>query len=199
LLPAQAATLAVLAMAIATAAQTVAQRPVRYVQGYAEAVDYVARMAPRDSVVLFSGYRDGAFVFNLREREDRRDLSVLRADKLLLRVAVRRELGVEEKPLSESEIGSLIDRSGVHYVVVQPGFWNDLEVMRRFEAVLQSAHFSEVARIPMHANFPDAETVLVIYRNLGSVNPVSIYLRLELPIIGRTIQATVGKQRTTGP
>jgi 4-amino-4-deoxy-L-arabinose transferase-like glycosyltransferase len=175
------------ALVVATAAVTLLWRPVYYVDGYARVVDEVARRAPPDSVVLFSGYRDGSFTFNMRAREDRRDLSVLRADKILLSLAVRRELGVEEKGLSEEEIAQVINASGVHYVVMQPGFWTDLEAMRRFERVLATPQFEQVARIPTPANHRAHEKELVIYRNLGPVAPKPEKLNIELKIINRSI------------
>lgn len=187
LLPRPYSSVAVLALVGATAAITVFTRPVHYVDGYARVVDEITKLAPKDSVVLFSGYRDGAFIFNLREREDRRDLSVLRADKILLSLAVRRELGVEEKPMTDEQLGQLINDSGVHYVVMQPGFWTDLEAMRRFERVVTGPQFQEVARIPTPANHKAHETELVIYRNLGPVGPKPDKLNIELKIINRQI------------
>lgn len=191
-LPARYATAAAVVVALATLIQTLALRPVHFVDGYAAAVDRIARLAPRDSVVMFSGYRDGAFTFNMRAREDRRDLSVLRADKMLLRVAVRRTLGVEEKALSEAEIAEALNRSGVHYVVAQPGFWTDLAAMKRFENVLHSPQFVEVARVPTPANYKAHERELVIYRNLGDVAKGPIKLEVELPIIGGKVSGAVG-------
>jgi hypothetical protein len=177
-----------LCLAVAsTAAATVLDRPVFYVKGYAEVVDLVAKQAPRDSVVLFSGYRDGSFVFNMRAREDRRDLSVLRADKILLSVAVRRELGVQEKDFSEAEIAQTLNDNGVHYVVMQPGFWTDLEAMRRFERVMATPQFEEVARIATPANHKAHEAELVVYKNKGSVNPKPKRAEIELKIINRSI------------
>ncbi|PZO18581.1 MAG: 4-amino-4-deoxy-L-arabinose transferase [Burkholderiales bacterium] len=187
LLPQKLAALALCVAVTATAATTVFERPVYYVKGYAEAVDLIAKQAPPDSVVLFSGYRDGSFIFNMRAREDRRDLSVLRADKILLSVAVRRELGVEEKDLSEAEIAQTLNANGVHYVVMQPGFWTDLEAMRRFERVMATPQFEEVARIATPANHKAHETELVVYRNLGKVGPKPAKLNIELKIINRTI------------
>lgn len=187
LLPRKWATGALCLAVASTAATTVVDRPVFYVEGYAEAVDLIAKQAPRDSVVLFSGYRDGSFIFNMRAREDRRDLSVLRADKILLSVAVRRELGVEEKDLSEGEIAQTLNDNGVHYVVMQPGFWTDLEAMRRFERVMATPQFEEVARIATPANHKAHETELVVYRNLGKVGPKPDKLNIELKIINRTI------------
>jgi hypothetical protein len=186
LLPRPYSVAALLVLLTATAAATVS-RPVYYVEGYAQAVDEVAKRAPKDSVVLFSGYRDGSFIFNLREREDRRDLSVLRADKILLSLAVRRELGVEEKPMTDEQLAQIINDSGVHYVVMQPGFWTDLEAMRRFERVISSPQFEQVARTPTLANYKSDERELLIYRNLGPVGPKPDKLNIELKIINRQI------------
>jgi len=188
LLPARAALPASAVLAALVLGQTVFMRPVHYVGGYAEAADIVARKAARGTAVLFSGYRDGSFVFNMRAREDRSDLSVVRADKILLNVAVRRELGVKEKELDEAAIAERIDGLGIEYVVVQPGFWNDLPVMQRFEHVIASDQFEEVARIKTPANYPAHEKELVVYRNRHPVKAGGSQ-EIELPIIGRTIPA----------
>lgn len=170
---------------LVTAGLTVWTRPVLFVGGYARAAAEVARLAPPDSTVMFSGYRDGSFIFNLRTREDRRDLHVMRADKLLLSVAVRRELGVEQRGLTEAEIAQAINAHGVHYVVMQPGFWTDLEAMQRFERVMASEQFEAVERIATPANYESAETELVIYRNKGPVAPRPVGADIDLKIINR--------------
>ena len=189
LLPARAVAPACAVLAVLVLGQTALMRPVHYVGGYSEAADFVARKAKRGTAVLFSGYRDGSFVFNMRAREDRRDMSVVRADKLLLNVAVRRELGVKEKELDEAAISERIDSLGIEYVVVQPGFWNDLAVMQRFEQVIASEQFEEVARINTPSNYSAHEKELVIYRNRHPVKAGGAQHEIELPIIGRTIPA----------
>ncbi len=73
--------------------------------------------APLGGLVLFSGYRDGNFVFDMREHPERRDLTLLRADKLLLRIAVERIRGVEQVDLDEEGIKSLLRAQGVAMVV----------------------------------------------------------------------------------
>lgn len=190
LLPARLQAWALGALVLATASLTAWARPVYFVDGYARAAAEVARLAPRGSTVMFSGYRDGSFVFNLRAREDRRDLHVMRADKLLLGVAVRRELGVEQKGLTEAEIADAINANGVHYVVMQPGFWTDLQAMQRFERVMASAQFEAVARIATPANHKAHETELVIYRNKGQVAERPQGKEIELKIINRRIPAS---------
>jgi hypothetical protein len=166
---------------------TFLQRPVFYVDGYAQAAHFLAEHAPQQSTVLFSGYRDGSFTFNVRAREDRPDLRVMRADKVLLRVAVRRELGVQQKAVSDAEVRRILNSQAVHYLVVQPRFWNDLEVMRRFERLLKTGQFIEVLRIPTPANHKSHETELVIYRNLHAADEPETVQGIDLPIINRRI------------
>jgi hypothetical protein len=92
------------------------------VRGYQAVADYVAQHAPPNAVVMFSGYRDGNFVFDLRIHEDRRDISTIRADKLLLRIAVERERGVGQADFNEQQIAASLRDFGVSLVIVQPGF-----------------------------------------------------------------------------
>jgi hypothetical protein len=177
-------------MAMLAGTWTFAQRPVLFVDGYAEVANWVGERAPENSAVLFSGYRDGAFIFNVRALPRRPDLSVVRADKLLLNVAVRRELGVQQKAVTEDQLRADLNRLAVHYLVVQPGFWNDLPAMQRFERVLSDRqHFIEVARFKTPANFPAHESELVVYRNLQAADSAQGGQRIDLPIIQRTIQA----------
>ena len=171
-----------------TIAWTFIAVPVPYVGGYAQAVDYIAQNAPPNATVVFSGKRDGAFVFDMRAREDRRDIDVIRADKLLLRVAIRRELGVEEKGASPAEIAKMMDDYGVSYIVAQSDFWTDLQTMANLQSALRSERFEEVTRIPVAANVPVEDRELRIYRNKTPISAERKKLRIDLPIIGRTIE-----------
>jgi hypothetical protein len=179
-------------LAIGTFAHTLATAQVPYVSGYQEAVNYIAQVAPRQSVILFSGYRDGPFIFDLRAREDRRDLSVLRSDKLLLRVAERRERGLEELNLSELQISEMLNRYRVAYVVNQPNFWDDLQSMQKLQRVLHSSQFKLVSTIPVKSNVPIQERRLEIYQNLGPLNPRRERIQMEVPLAGMVIEGDVG-------
>lgn len=178
-----------IALPVAVIVQTIYFRPVWYVSGYAAAADYVARNAPDNTSILFSGTRDGSFVFNLRTHEDRKDLRVVRADKLLVRVAARRELGLEEKNVGEAELRDQIDHLGVSYVVAQPGFWDDLTSMQTLERVLASDQFEIVGTIPTPANYDAPEKHLVIYRKKGSIESGKAGITIDLPMIGRSIKS----------
>lgn len=181
-----------LLMVIGTGIYTWRYAPVPAVAGYAEAADWIARQVPRDAIVMFSGKRDGSFVFNMRTHDDRRDIYTIRADKLLLEIAVRRELGVNQKALSKDEISGMLDRYRVQYVVAQTDFWTDLEVMARLQDVLQSDQFEPVAKIVVNANVPSEDKELRIYRNTHPVAPGGSNLQLDLPIIGRSLGGQIG-------
>lgn len=193
LLPKSAAGAAAILVGVAMLSQTVATRPVLRVDGYQAAADFIATHAPKDSVVLFSGKRDGAFIFNMRAHEERGDLSTLRSDKLLLKISVERRRGVGQADYSEDEIAGLLNKYGVHYVVAQSDFWTDLEQMARLQNVLRSNRFEEVERIQTVANFNNEDKELRIYRNLGPVAQGPIQLQLDLHIIGRTVGGAIGK------
>jgi len=172
---------------IATGLFTWQFAPSPLIGGYREAAQWIAGHAPPNAIVVFSGKRDGSYVFNMRSMENRRDISTIRSDKLLLSISVRRELGVKESLMSESEIADMLDRDGVSYVVAEDNFWIDLPAMKRFQDVLKSQHFAVAARIPVTANLPVPDKLLVIYRNLGRVNPHPAPLEVDLPIIGRKV------------
>lgn len=176
-----------------TAVGTARNAPVPYFTGYREAALWLAGNAPRDAVIVFSGKRDGSFVFNMRALADRRpDLFTVRADKLLLSISVRRELGVGQRDLSEEQIGATLHELGAGFVVAQPDFWTDLEVMARFQRVLRSDLFEEVLRIPVESNRGDEDRELRIYR---AVRPPAAggaeRLRIDLPIIGRSVEGRI--------
>lgn len=177
-----------LALALVWPAWAFASRPVPYVGGYREAAAYVAEHAPKGSVVLFSGYRDGSFVFDMRAAP-RPDLSVARADKFLFRVAIERERGIQDRQLSIERIEQLIQQHGVRYVVCDPLFWTDLPSMAALNALLaDGSRFAVERRIATTANFNAADKELVIYRYLGRTEEPPRPLTAELVGVGVTLQ-----------
>ncbi len=181
------------AVAMLLFGHTLASSEVPRVKGYREAALWVARNAPANSVVLFSGYRDGSFIFNLRSQTGRSDLTVLRSDKLFLRVTQRRELGVEELGVTPEQIRDTLNRYGVRYIVNQPNFWDDLKTMQELQGVLRGPEFRQMATIPVSANVSHADRQLQIIENLTASKSTKQQIQMELPIIGAHVKGTIGR------
>jgi hypothetical protein len=182
---------ALLAVGLATLGWTMFFRPVQYVAGYRELADYMAQIVPKNAALVFSGYRDGSFIYAMRTHEERRDISIIRSDKLLLRIAVRRGLGVEQKLMSEDEIQSMLNGLGVQYIAAQTDFWTDLEAMKRFDNVLHSSHFQKLRGFTMRSNYPAQEKEILVYKNLDPVSHNPRQLDIDLPMIGKKISGGV--------
>ncbi len=126
-----------------------------------------------------NGSRLGAASFS------RRDISVVRADKLFLRIVILPSLGLNPKDFTKGQIAGMLNRYGVSYVVTVPRVWAETPVMARFAAVLESDQFEEVARIPVRG--PTAERELVIYRSRGPLADPPEDFEIELRGVGMTL------------
>lgn len=140
-----------------------------YVNGYKQAAEYVLKIAPVPSNILFSGYRDGSFVYNVKTKQDHPNISVIRADKVLLKVAIKQEMGVEEKSLSEKNIIEFINNHNIHFIVADLNFWEDLSVMKKFQNALKNPQFEKIKEIPVQSNRNIEDKKLSIYKNNDEV------------------------------
>jgi hypothetical protein len=177
--------LAAIGFATATLATTLYLHPVPRVEGYKEAAHWIVENTSAGRV-MFSGRRDGSFIFNLRTLDRHRKFTVLRADKLLLSISVRRELGVAEKDVSREEIRQMFHDLGIRYVVAERDFWIDLRTMRDLQTVFDGNSFEELKRIEVRANVYHADRELRIYRYRGEIADPPAPLRADLPVISRT-------------
>ncbi|HEV2100019.1 MAG TPA: glycosyltransferase family 39 protein [Stellaceae bacterium] len=166
--------------------------PAPRIEGYANIADYVAQHAPKNAVVLFSGYRDGNFIFDLRTHEERRDISTIRADKLLLRIAVERVRGVAQADLDEKQIADALREYGISLIVFQPDFWTDLREMARLSAVLHTPDFDRVASFDITGTTGHSDERIEIYKPTYPVEQTRRALQLQMPIIGESIKGDVG-------
>jgi hypothetical protein len=192
LLPGRLAPIATATLGLATFLYSLFFYPPPVVTGYGKVADYVALHAPKNAVVLFSGYRDGNFVFDMRTHEERRDISTLRSDKLLLRVAVERERGVGQADLDDKQIADALRDYGVGLIVVQPNFWSDLREMARFSAVLRTPDFERVASFAITGTVAHLDHTIEIYKPTYPVEQTRRALQLDMPIIGETFHGNSG-------
>lgn len=168
--------------------QAVYIRPAPDVDGYNEAAKYVDTNTSKDERILFHGYRDGSFIFNFRMETDRNQRkAILRSDKLLFSLAIRRSLGLEEKLLSKQDLVQIFYDYGITYVVFEPLFWDDLENSKLLKQVLESPQFEKVKTIAITSNRNVKEQELIIFKNLATVSVKPVLPSLELKIIDEKI------------
>ncbi len=195
-LPGRIAPYAALALSVGMFSHTLISDHVPYVAGYRAAAQYVCSIAPPDSVILFSGLRDGSFIFNVRTMPECKNLTVIRADKLLLVVMEDRRLfGVKELGVSEGQFEDMLRRYGIRYVVLEPNFWDDLPSMQMLVRVLHHDEFKLLATVPVTGNPEADESRLEIYQNLSPVSQTKDLIRFELPAFGVTVQGKVGPKQ----
>jgi hypothetical protein len=193
-LPGRASLAACWVLAVGGLAYTVIWQPVPAVGGYRQAAQWVKDNVP-PGVIMFSGKRDGSFIFDLRALDKDRAYTVLRADKLLLDIAVRRQLGVTDKGLSPQQIEQALSRAHVSTVVAQRDFWVDIASMERFQALLDSDRFRERRRVAIQANVPHPDQELRIYQSLIPDSPGNRRFEVNLPIIGRSVAGQLPADR----
>ena len=195
-LPAKIGPYAAAVLAVGIFTHTLLVQHVPHVLGYRAAAEYVCSVAPPDSVVLFSGMRDGSFIFNVKSTPECKNLTVIRADKLLLSVPEdRRMFGVKELGVSESDFKDMLARYGARYVVSEPNFWTDLQSMQMLVQILHEDQFKLLTTIPVSGDREPAESRLEIYQNLSPISQQKNLLRVELPAYGITVEGKVGKAK----
>ncbi len=105
-------------------------------------------------------------------------------------MAVERQRGVEQTSYSEAEIEGILKNYGVGMIVAQVGFWDDLEEMRRFNHLLESGDYRQVAIFPLSGNLSsndgkrlDGGARVAIYEPTYPVERKVRDITIEMPFI----------------
>jgi Dolichyl-phosphate-mannose-protein mannosyltransferase len=178
-----------LAAALVVFTTTLVFKPAAYIRGHEAAARWIIEnTAP--ARVMYSGYRDGHFIFNVRVLDTARRYTVVRSSKLFALYAVRPSLGVKQTDLDAEGMLRRLQELGIAYVVAERNFMIDVKAMRTFQDLLESHHFEELARIPVSTNYPSAvgDTDVHIYRMRDQVSENPAPLVIDLPIINRRLE-----------
>jgi hypothetical protein len=159
------------------------------VAGVRHSAEAVTRLAPPETNIAFWGSRDGTFIYSIRAYSGRRDLGVVRLDKLLLSdLAVYFEHGFKENVIKPDQIADMLRDLHVQYVVFQTRYHDDLTSVRALEEALASDKFDEVERIPMSANYGKRYMAdLVIYRLKAEVPRGRVAPQMQIRLLDRSL------------
>lgn len=176
--------------------------PVPRIAGYAQIADRVASVAPPHAIVLLSVFRDGNFVFAMRARGNRPDISIVRANKWLLRFMVDRKWGVGQSGYDRNGLIAALHDHGVAVAVEQRGFWDDLKQMALLEEILRDPSLYRSAAVvairgdlsaddrgaldPPCANCRENNIDVLLPVAPAAADPVPI--ALDLPFLGGRIK-----------
>lgn len=90
-------------------------KPIGYISGYEEAAKYVVEEAGAPTVVAFSGYHNGNFIFHVRKLDTNRNIVVLRGDKIFS----DHEWVAMHRDLAGQQLLRFLRDFGVKYVVLE--------------------------------------------------------------------------------
>lgn len=162
--------------------------PVPYVDGYREAALAVHERAT-SAPVLFAGKHDGSFIFHLRRLDEAREAVVLRADKMLVSLAVHKYFGMTSHVGSVDDVRALIRRLGIEYIVIErPDIVGVAEFAMLVELV-GNPDFERIADFTVRAGGgAEAPERIEIHRYRDHVAMGDAEIVIPLPHLGREIR-----------
>ena len=164
------------------------KQPVPYVNGYREAAEFVSEQHTK-SPMLFAGKHDGSFIFHLRRLADKRNDVVLRADKVLVSLAVHKYFGMESHVNSLDDIRALIKRYGVEFIVIEQPDIVGVKEFGMLADLMQQPDFEKIKVMPVSSGGGAAapERIEIYrYRDYQAMDDATIVI--PLPHIGREIR-----------
>ena len=162
-------------------------KPHPYVAGYEQAAEFVA--AQDDTgLILFAGKHDGNFIFHLRAVDPDKNKAVLRADKILVSMAVHKSFGMVSYVQNVEDVVGLIDRYGVGIVVIESRDVVDLPEFKLLVKAMDDPRFQMIMEIPVLTNVPEFDNLSIqVYRYLDKKEQAGD-LVIPLPHMGMEIK-----------
>lgn len=162
-------------------------QPHPYVAGYEQAAKFVMQQDDT-GLILFAGKHDGDFIFHLRALDPAKEKAVLRADKILVSMAVHKSFGTVSYVRSTEDVIGLIDRFGIGIIVIESRDVVDLPEFKLLAKALEDPRFKIVKEMPLVTNVPEFSNLSVqIYRNLEKKKQTGD-LVIPLPHMGMEIK-----------
>ena len=170
-------------------------KPHPYVTGYKQAAEFVARQE-NTGLILFAGKHDGNFIFHLRALDPEKNKAVVRADKILVSMAVHKHFGTVSYVKSVEDVIRLIDRFGIGIIVIESRDVVDLPEFKLLAEAVDDPRFKLIDEIPILTNVPEFANLSVrVYRYLEKKEQ-SGDLVIPLPHMGMEIKLKPqGKER----
>jgi 4-amino-4-deoxy-L-arabinose transferase-like glycosyltransferase len=162
-----------------------------YFQGYADAAQFCKETKQTDRPWLCDGTLTGGFIFQVRQIDPERRLTVLRGDKLLYAVLSDPNAGYAEFAKGDDEILELLHDYDPEFIVVEnPHLLDELPVSQRLRLLLakHSEHYRLEKAIAIRTNhYLYAGKELQVWRKLQRNPKAKSVERLPVLGLGRSI------------
>ena len=159
-----------------------------YISGNELAAEYVTGL-PDQGTILFCCKHDGNFIFHTRRNDPGKNKIVLRADKILVSMSIRKQYGLQSYVETGDDLYRLLDRYGVSIIVAEN---RDLVGLDEFglllEALQDSNRFELLEEFPLETNIPEFHDVKTgVYRYLAQKPVPAEGIIIPMPHLGREL------------
>ena len=164
-----------------------------YATGYEDAARYVLRQS-ESPTVFFDGFNNGYFTYFMRQLDPKREMYVLRGDKLLSSSAVAARSLLKVHAQTPQDIRDIFNKYGVVFVVVERDSHFGISIHQILRDYLKTASFRLVKTIPVESNRSVLKgQELLVYQYLSPQVSTAAELELDLPVVGKTIKVPMRK------
>ena len=162
-----------------------------FVNGYEKAAEYVLNNTD-NSPILFCCKHDGNFIFNIKIGDPHRKKIILRADKILVSMAVHKEFGVKSYVNNDQDIYDILDKYGIQTIVAENKDIVGLAELSRLFDLLKTDSFEKIKEINIASNVPEfSDLHLNIYRYKNSKPILNNEIDIPMPHIGRNLHLKI--------
>ncbi len=159
----------------------------QYASGYSEAAAYIAKHN-KTKTVLVDAWNNGYFTFFVRKFDPKRNLFVLRGDKLFTSSAIESKTWLTIHARNKQDIKHILFKYNVGLIVVEENDYTGIVIHKTFRKLLNSSDFVLRSTIPIKSNLTRLSgQTLKIYEYIGPHDKQSNDLRMDLPVIGKSI------------
>lgn len=164
-----------------------------YATGYEEAARYVV-LHSESPTVFFDGFNNGYFTYFIRQFDSKRELYILRGDKLLSSSALLPQSFLKVHAQTPEDIRGIFNKYGIVFVVVERESHFGIPIHQTLRDYLKTESFRLVKTIPVESNRNVLMgQVLLIYQYLAPQSLSATDLDLDLPVVGKSIKVPMRK------
>jgi 4-amino-4-deoxy-L-arabinose transferase-like glycosyltransferase len=163
------------------------------IQGFGKVADLVVN--DQDCVaVLYDGYYNERFIYEMRVRDEDRRVFVFRASKVVFSTKILVDVGYNELVKDYSAFLDLLRRYAIKYVVQEERSLVNTPANRNIREWVQRPEFRLTGQYSIPHSGLSGFGKLLVYEYLDYTGGEIREIELDMPVLGRKIKVSVGKK-----